>query len=305
LVIALVLAIALVLSGGALFLAAANDDKVTLNIYKFWESPDSVSITYHPNGGEGTEVSLPVRAGDVHTIVGQLYTPGIGYKSYVFAGWNTAADGNGTAYAKGDSITIASDVTLYAQWASLTRTVTGYVWPMVTDDLGMGDLFLGRHAVLVELRQTFKTSALAGLSTYAVLVNNDGLGQFTIENVPYGEYVLYIKRPGYLARAMNVEISASSPSIVELAPPNSYGDDGVFNLWWGDCDDSGNVDNDDLAWIINLWNQSVNILSILYDPACDLNADGLIDNDDLALVFNMHERRITDYPGAADVDFGN
>lgn len=35
---------------------------------------------------------------------------------YTFAGWNTAQDGTGTAYADGAEITTSEDLTLYAQW---------------------------------------------------------------------------------------------------------------------------------------------------------------------------------------------
>lgn len=43
--------------------------------------------------------------------------------NYTFQGWNTAADGSGTAYAPGDTLTIAnSDITLYAQWQAVPST---------------------------------------------------------------------------------------------------------------------------------------------------------------------------------------
>ena len=35
---------------------------------------------------------------------------------FTFAGWNTAADGTGTAYADGASYPFAADATMYAQW---------------------------------------------------------------------------------------------------------------------------------------------------------------------------------------------
>lgn len=35
---------------------------------------------------------------------------------YMFIGWNTAADGSGTGYAPGDTITLTENMTLYAQW---------------------------------------------------------------------------------------------------------------------------------------------------------------------------------------------
>ena len=44
---------------------------------------------------------------------------------YTFAGWNTAANGSGTAYAASATFMIAAaHVTLYAQWTINTYTVT-------------------------------------------------------------------------------------------------------------------------------------------------------------------------------------
>lgn len=37
---------------------------------------------------------------------------------YTFSGWNTMQGGNGTAYTNGQTITVTSDMTLYAQWTS-------------------------------------------------------------------------------------------------------------------------------------------------------------------------------------------
>ena len=41
-----------------------------------------------------------------------------------FAGWNTATNGSGTDYADGANYAFTSDVSLYAQWAVSTHTVT-------------------------------------------------------------------------------------------------------------------------------------------------------------------------------------
>jgi len=52
---------------------------------------------------------------------------------YVFEGWNTAADGTGTAYGPGASYDFSTDLTLYAQWAgaptvsTTSASATGYV----------------------------------------------------------------------------------------------------------------------------------------------------------------------------------
>ena len=46
---------------------------------------------------------------------------------YVFAGWNTAANGSGTAYANGASYAFTADLTLYAQWGT-SRRARGFNW---------------------------------------------------------------------------------------------------------------------------------------------------------------------------------
>jgi len=181
------------------------------------------------------------------------------------------------------------------------HTVTGFVSPLVVNDLGFGPAFLRLFDVVVELRATFRMPAPPELRTVAVPVNEMGLGAFTINNVPEGNYVLYIKRPGYLARPMNVAITANSPDTVTLAPPGSY-DNGIFNLWPGDVNGDLRVDNDDIIAIIEAISVGANYPSPLYNPSLDLNADSLIDNEDIMLVLAFWNRTVLDYPGAENVD---
>lgn len=46
---------------------------------------------------------------------------------YTFAGWNTAVNGSGTSYVSGNTFTIITNTTLYAQWTpnAPTETLTG------------------------------------------------------------------------------------------------------------------------------------------------------------------------------------
>ncbi|MDR0491286.1 MAG: DUF11 domain-containing protein [Oscillospiraceae bacterium] len=180
-----------------------------------------------------------------------------------------------------------------------TRTVTGLVFPMVSNTWGIDDGFLARHDVIVELRKTFLTPAPDSLKTIAEAAGNGATGRFTFENVPFGDYVLYIKRPGYLVRSMPVSINASSPLVVTLAPPGAA-DRGVFNLWWGDCNGDGRIDSEDVLRILDLMN--VNSFSTYYDPACDLNADRLIDNEDVLLILEMCNKTFMSYAGTERVN---
>ena len=183
------------------------------------------------------------------------------------------------------------------------HTVKGKIWPMVSEDLwNIGDNFMKAHDVVVELRTTFNTPASADLSAKAVLMDGTGLGEFTFTGVPDGDYVLYIKRPGYLTRAMKVTIGGAPDSVINLEPPGTA-EGGVFRLWWGDCTDDLRIDNDDVLMILEMISNNVNAFSPLYNAACDLNADGLIDNEDILMVLEMWNRMVRMYPGAADVNF--
>ena len=184
--------------------------------------------------------------------------------------------------------------------ANGVKTVHGYVWPMVTQDWIPG--LMERHDIVVELRETFHTPAAPGLSAAATQTDSDGNGEFSIEDVPPGDYVLVIKRPGYLARCMNVTISGSDPDVIELSPPDTDPmDSGVFVLWWGDCDGDLTIDDDDLLMLQGLWNVSAS--NINYDPACDLDGNGRIDNSDALMLMMRYGYSSVDYAGAEGVDF--
>lgn len=102
-------------------LATVNGKTVTL--YAVW-APKQYAILFGANGGSisvypmfdqtcGKAVTLPS---------GSFTRPG-----YVFTGWNTKADGTGTAYKNKAKVTFCTDaaaVILYAQWQEIHYTVT-------------------------------------------------------------------------------------------------------------------------------------------------------------------------------------
>ena len=69
-------------------------------------------ITFDANGGEGTMVKQTVTPNKATALTANTFTRA----DYDFAGWNTAKDGTGTAYADKANITTNENVTLYAQW---------------------------------------------------------------------------------------------------------------------------------------------------------------------------------------------
>lgn len=81
--------------------------------------PESYSVSYNGNGSTGGSVptdSGEYEEGDTVTVADN--TGSLSRTSYTFAGWNSAADGSGTDYDAGSSLTMGSgDVTLYAKWS--------------------------------------------------------------------------------------------------------------------------------------------------------------------------------------------
>lgn len=72
------------------------------------------SLSYDANGGIGTMSAETGVAGKIVTVAQNEFTR----NDYTFTGWNTQADGKGTAYKAGDSFTLTdTDTVLYAQWS--------------------------------------------------------------------------------------------------------------------------------------------------------------------------------------------
>ena len=89
-------------------------DKDTV-LYAQWSknAPAQVNVSYDANGGTGTMESV---TGDVGSKI-VVQQSGFARSEYTFTGWNTQADGKGTAYKPGDSFTLTENTVLYAQWS--------------------------------------------------------------------------------------------------------------------------------------------------------------------------------------------
>lgn len=89
----------------------------SVDLYAEWQR-NTVTVTYDANGGSwsnGPLIETPDTGSD-YTVTNQEPSR----KGYAFQGWNTKADGSGTAYASGATINqIQSALTLYAQWKNV------------------------------------------------------------------------------------------------------------------------------------------------------------------------------------------
>jgi hypothetical protein len=102
-------------SGGSAFSHATYIGKTATG-------PDYVTkytITYKANGSGQADQAQSKTYGSAVSLFQNPFT----YSGYGFLGWNTSADGSGTAYAAGASYSGNSDLTLYAQWRRLNIPV--------------------------------------------------------------------------------------------------------------------------------------------------------------------------------------
>lgn len=78
------------------------------------------TVTYNSNGSTGGSAPIdsnsPYNYNSTVTVLGN--TGNLTKTGYIFAGWNTAADGSGTAYQQSNTFNITSNTILYAQWIS-------------------------------------------------------------------------------------------------------------------------------------------------------------------------------------------
>ena len=73
---------------------------------------ETYTLTFDANGGEGEMDGLTLENSEYKILPGSTFTK----EGYVFASWNTKADGTGTTYKDKSQITLKDNTTLYAQW---------------------------------------------------------------------------------------------------------------------------------------------------------------------------------------------
>lgn len=106
----------------------AEKDVVTLNYtaqYSQVPTEKKVTLTYNVQGGTPTPDS------ETKTLVNgkasfKVSSEKITKAGYQLVGWNTEADGTGTSYEAGNTISITEDTTLYAVWEELHLYIVKY-----------------------------------------------------------------------------------------------------------------------------------------------------------------------------------
>lgn len=102
--------------------AYTGEPQNSQNYYAQWTLNDStnIEVTYDANISGVTAKTYAEIKGNEHPAKASSFSRA----GYTFTGWNTAADGTGTAYAVGDKIPSTKSITVYAQWTLNAPTVS-------------------------------------------------------------------------------------------------------------------------------------------------------------------------------------
>ena len=97
-----------------------------MDLYAIWgDKASTVTVTYHSNFGTDQEYTTEAMPNNEQITVADYSALGLPNRDgYSFTGWNTEADGNGTAFAAGASARVDIDGSndLYARWTPNTDT---------------------------------------------------------------------------------------------------------------------------------------------------------------------------------------
>ncbi|MEN6314787.1 MAG: InlB B-repeat-containing protein, partial [Clostridiaceae bacterium] len=109
------------LSNGSHTIRAVGEGGVT-NFAAF--TVDKHTVTYNGNGNTGGTVPSASIHNDGTTVTVSANSGSLVKTGYDFAGWNTQADGSGTAYHSGSGqiLNISDDITLYAIWSKFSAS---------------------------------------------------------------------------------------------------------------------------------------------------------------------------------------
>ena len=173
---------------GSSWTRSSNNTPETVYLFKLTDYVVGCDVTYDGNGH--TQGSLPADGSDLS--MGGTYTVAaptdlrkdVGEDSWLFYSWNTAADGSGTEYHPGDTITVNGDMTLYAQW-----------YPVVKYEVAMITYLNGVPTDVDEISGTDKTFYVqleGGDGTYIPLKKTAD-GTYTAKVEHNGTYVVYAK----------------------------------------------------------------------------------------------------------------
>ncbi len=188
-----------------------------------------------------TIASMPADESDITSTTVSTTTPTLkknDYDIYYFSSWNTNADGTGTSYATGASITLSANTTLYAQWKARSFSITYYDSDQTTPLTG-----LTPNSYTYDVEATFPTPTKSGY-TFVAWQNQAGTETYTSTKPNYGDFLLYAKwteastttyTVTYNANGGSCTTSSATYTGTALTLPTPTYTGYTFNGWYTDA----------------------------------------------------------------------
>lgn len=196
------------------------------------------TITYHENGGSGSAPTAITAINSCDTIT--LAEAGsLTREFFTFGGWNTKADGSGTSYEAGESITMgASNIDLYALWTPIEIQSGDYKFApgthTITDYTGNGG-----YIVI--------PSTLEGLSVTTIGENafysNEGNYSITGIRIPSSVTTIYGGAFAHLYSLNSVFFEGAAPLLKDEKAYYSVFEGDKINLYYIDTNNFTAVDD--------------------------------------------------------------
>ena len=146
----------------------------------------NATVTFDSNGGSGSLANQTASSGANLTPLNNSIT----LSGFTFSGWNTAADGSGTAYGDGASFPFTSNTTLYAQWTAITPSTprsVPYEGPLNLRNQS-GTLCSGGEGILSGDRLNTITEIYVGDKKVAQELLPDGRLKYSLKDIAPGTY---------------------------------------------------------------------------------------------------------------------
>ena len=192
-------------------------------LYAVWSKRATYILTYVPNGAEHGNVPIDNNRYEAgQTITLSANTGNLRMSGYGFLGWNTQADGKGTDYKPGDTITMGNaDIRLYAKWGK-AYSVTYHSNNANSGNVPIDSAYYIKGATVTVTGNTYSLSKegfnFAGWNTKA-----DGSGTTYAAGATFlmGEsdvtlYAYWIAKPAYKVSYNNNGSTAGLPPVDSL-----------------------------------------------------------------------------------------
>ena len=186
------------------------------------QNDSSYTVTYNGNGNTGAGGTVPTDGnlylpGATVTVLGN--SGGLVKAGYVFAGWNTKADGSGTTYTQGQTFTMGtSNVTLYAVWSKSLYVTNG-------SNNSISAYTIGSGGALTAISGTFTTGS--GPSRIAISPNGSYL--YVANNLGASISAYTIGSGGSLTPISGTFTTGTNPWWIAISPNGNY----LYVANWG------------------------------------------------------------------------